>query len=181
MANKKKPDTHVPNPLADAEYQSMIDYLTSLTPRLSGLYSISTDDVKGFKKVSRDETDFINDVITEMSHPSNGVASNVQVKNIQAARAASPQFEKLGNLYMQVGQLFLRNAMQADSYAYQHSSVFEADVQNAIDMDVKGAVEIKERLESNRKKRNAASAATRQATAARLAEEKALKEATKTT
>ena len=180
MANKKKPDTRVPKSLTDAEEKIIYDFFALLPSITSKLYSISTDDVKGFKKVSPEEIDYINDVVTEMSSPSNLVASNVKVANIQESRVAKTQFEKIAALFNQTGQLFLRNSMQSDSYGYQQAAIFESDVQNAIDADIQGAIEAKERLESNRKKRNAASAATRQANAAKLAEEEAAKVAVAT-
>lgn len=177
MANKKQPDTRVPNPLGENEKKIIYDFFALFPSLTAGLYSISTDDVKGFKKMSPEETDYVDDVVTEMTSPSNLVASNVNVKNIQAARTAAPEFEKIGNLFIQAGQLFLRNNMQADSYGYQQASIFEGDTQSAIYNNVKGAVETKERLEANRKKRNTAAAATRQATAARVATEKTAAEA----
>lgn len=177
MANKKQPDTRVPNPLGENEKKIIYDFFALFPSLTAGLYSISTDDVKGFKKMSPEETDYVDDVVTEMTSLSNLVASNVNVKNIQAARTAAPEFEKIGNLFIQAGQLFLRNNMQADSYGYQQASIFEGDTQSAIYNNIKGAVETKERLEANRKKRNAAAAATRQATAARVATEKAAAEA----
>lgn len=177
MANKKQPDTRVPNPLGENEKKIIYDFFALFPSLTAGLYSISTDDVKGFKKMSPEETDYVDDVVTEMTSPSNLVASNVNVKNIQAARTAAPEFEKIGNLFIQAGQLFLRNNMQADSYGYQQASIFEGDTQSAIYNNIKGAVETKERLEANRKKRNTAAAATRQATAARVATEKTAAEA----
>ena len=175
MANKKKPDIRVPNPLTDAEEKIISDFFNALPTITSKLYSISTDDVKGFKKVSAEEIDYINDVVTEMSSPSNLVASNVKVTNIEASRTATKQFEKIASSFNQAGQLFSRNSMQSDSYGYQQAAIFEADVQNAIDAGIQGAIETKERLESNRKKRNAAATATRQANAAKLAETEAAK------
>jgi uncharacterized protein YycO len=115
---------------------------------------------------------YIDDVVDAMKSSSNKVASNVNAKNIQDGVTAQEQFSKLGSLFTEWGKIFSRNAMQAASFSYQHASIYEANVDSAIGSEVKGAVEIKEKLEGKRKKRNAASAATRQANLARLNEEK---------
>ena len=129
MTNKKKPDTRVPNPLTNVEEKIIFDFFNALPSITSKLYSISTDDVKGFKKTSAEEDDYITDVVTEMSSPSNLVASNVKVANIEASRTATKQFEKMAALFNQTGQLFARNSMQSDSYGYQQAAIFESDVQ----------------------------------------------------
>jgi hypothetical protein len=58
-----------------------------------------------------------------------------------------------------------RNAIQAESFCYQHSSIFETDIESAINCNVSGAQQMKELLEGNREARNAAAAATRRANA----------------
>jgi hypothetical protein len=179
MANNKQPDYRTPNPLAEDKYQGLLDFTETLPSHTEGLYSLSADDVKGFKKVSQDEIDYVIDVVKAMKSASNGVASNVKVENIEKARLGSTQFSELGAVFTKWGLIFTRNAMQCDSYAYQHAATFEMDVESAIRSGIKGAVETKETLESNRKKRNAAAAATRQANAAQKEAERLALEAQK--
>ena len=70
MANKKQPDTRVPNPLGENEKKIIYDFFALFPSLTAGLYSISTDDVKGFKKMSPEETAYVDDVITKMTSPS---------------------------------------------------------------------------------------------------------------
>ena len=84
---------------------------------------------------------------------------------IGEAVTASSQFREVGQGLLDWGQFLLRNALQADSYGYQHSAHFESYVDGAVGSDVKGAQMIKDKLVSNRETRKRKAAATRAANA----------------
>jgi hypothetical protein len=164
---KKKIDLRVPNPLPLTSEQFFQNFFNELPNHIGGMYSIDADEVKTFKKLSADDETYVEDVITEMNGNNDLVATNVKVNNVKNGKIAARQFGGLGKQFEFLANYFLRNEMQADSFSYQHAAVYEDDVDNALRLDVKGANEVKERLEANRPKRNASAAATRAANEAR--------------
>jgi hypothetical protein len=170
MSVKKKPDTRVPQILTNEAYQSIKTMVATLPTLTESLLSIGADEVKFFKRLSADDRKYVSDVIQAMTDSNGKVATNENLENIKQSKKAGEQFREMMNLFTYWATIFERNAIQADSYSYQHAAVYEDDVDNAINANVKGAIEIKEQLESNRAARNAAAAATRKANAKQEAE-----------
>jgi hypothetical protein len=176
MGKNKIPDNRVPNPLSGDAVQFFKTFFEEAPQHMAGLYSIAAAETKSFKKVSNDDESYCKDVVQVMQDKNCKVATNVNWSNIDVAGVAMEQFDGLAVKFFELATKFSRNAMQSGSYRYQHSATFEDDVDSAIRSEVKGVIEVKEKLEANRKKRNDAAASTRLTNEAiKKAEEEAAK------
>lgn len=165
MADKKILDTRIPQALTNDALTQIKDLLAAMPTLTNPLVSISADETKYFKKLSKDDRQYISDVITEMEMNNGRIATNGNVNNIKQAKLVGEQCRELHKYLTYWANIFERCAQHAESFSYQHAAVFEDDIDNAIKSNVKGSMEMKERLKVNREARNAAAAATRKANA----------------
>ncbi len=164
MAKKEKEiDMRVPQPFTPAMYSEMKNFLNGMPSRTAHLLDISVDEVKNFVKISEDDRTYMADVVEANTLQPDLIVNSVDVPTIGDAALAGQQNRELGNLMVTWGQLLLRNAYQAESFAYQHASTFEQYVDLAIRNKKQGAKMVKDKLVSNRADRERKKAATRNA------------------
>ena len=166
MTKKKKPlDSRVPVPFTPEVFKEIKTFLNGMPARTKNMYNIDPKEVKNFVKVNDDDRKYMEDVVEVNNVQPDTIVHTVKVPTIGEAVTASSQFREVGQGLLDWGQFLLRNALQADSYGYQHSAHFESYVDGAVSSDVKGAQMIKDKLISNRETRKRKAAATRAANA----------------
>ena len=164
MAKAKKPlDPRVPRPFPEKTYAEMESFLNVMHIRTANLYDIDPNEIKNFIKINEDDRNYMSDVVEVHSVQPDTIVNTINVPSISDAILTSYQCRKIGQLFVDWGQMMLRNGQQADSYGYQCASNYEGYVDAGINANVKGAQMIKNKLESNREARKRKAAATRAA------------------
>ena len=166
MAKKRKViDKRVPRPHDAATFEQIMGFLNGMPTRATNLYEIKPTETKTFAKVSADGITYIKDVVGNLTLQPTLVRTHVLLENVKNASIAGEQYRAIAALLTNWATAYTRNAAQAEAYAYQQSSIYENDVDTAIDGTVVGAQMIKDTLVANRESRNRKSAATRAANA----------------
>ena len=164
MATKdKKIDTRKPRSFEPKQYDSINTFLQGLPATTTHLFDIKAEETKSFAKLSADDKDYVQDVIDELKSPNPGILTHVNYDTLLNAQLSGEQSRALGDAFLSWGNFFIRNAMQAEAYTHQQSSMFEKNVDSAITASVQGVQMVKDKLVSNRQKREQKKAATRQA------------------
>ena len=164
MATKdKKIDTRKPRSFEPTKFASINTFLQGLPAATTHLFDIKAEETKTFVKLSADDKGYVKDVIDELKNPNPKILTHVSYDDLLDAQLSGEQSREVGEVFLSWGNFFIRNAMQAEAYTHQQSSMFEKNVDSAITASVQGAQMVKDKLVSNRQKREQKKVATRQA------------------
>ena len=166
MKKKKKVfDQRVPRPHPTATYDEIMSFLNGMPARALNLHEVKPDETKNFAKLNADSLNYVKDVVNAKTQQPNLILTHVSLNNIKDGKLAAEQFRDIATLLTSWAGAYTRNALQAESYTYQQSSIYESDVDTAIASSVTGAQMVKDTLVANREARIRKSVATRNANA----------------